>query len=382
MNKKLLALAIAGALAPLAVPMTAMADVAIGGTMHVSADSLNGGGVVAGKGNGKGTYISSNSSNIMISGSTDIGDGMKALFMSQTYLSLGSDSNPPVGNPAGFVYDQFSNANTYAGLSGDLGMAAFGRNDSPMKQLGRAVDLFSSEMGDSRSITNAPSYAGAPTSYGFDERPGHTVFYVSPAFAGVTVKAAYTMENSVVTTATGGLSGTSAQIPAGKGHETSVSAVFNQGPVIAGLAYENHNSSMYGATHAENALRLAGSFNFSPVRVAVLVQHDDDLSGVSGASRNVFGVGVAYSFIPDYAVKAQYYNAGSVNNVPNSNGKLFAVGLTHNLSKQASVYLDYSKATNSSAASYSAFGGGHGNNPGPAPGKNPSGASMGMIYSF
>jgi len=370
MNKKLLTLAIAGALVPFALPVTAMAGVTVSGYAHVSVDSLNNGGT----NDLGGSYISSNASNIVISGDTDLGGGLKALFSAQTFLSLGSDNNPPAGNPAGFSYDQFSNGNTYAGLEGGFGTIAAGRNDSPMKQLGRAVDLFGNEIGDSRNIISGPG------GYGFDQRPGHTLFYVSPDMSGVTVKAAYTLENSDLSTGVG-LSGTPAQIPARKGSESSVSAVYSQGIVFGGLAYEYHSASIYGTSNAESAVRAAGAINFDPVRVTALYQHDANVEGVSANKLNVWGVGVAYTFIPTYAVKAQYYHANTYG-AGNNGAHMVAVGVTHTFSKNAEAYLDYAKTNNDSAASYNAFAGGHGNNINGGAGSDPHGVSLGMIYTF
>ncbi|MHB8428724.1 MAG: porin [Acidiferrobacterales bacterium] len=382
MNKKLLTLAIAGALVPFALPVTAMAGVTISGYANASVDSLNSGTTTNGHSYG-GSYVSSNASNLVISGDTDIGGGLKALFSAQTFLSLGSDNNPP---SSAFTYDQFSNGNTYLGLEGYFGTVAAGRNDSPMKQLGRAVDLFGNEIGDSRNIIAKPAGGSA----GFDERPGHTVFYVSPDMGGVTVKAAYTMENSAVDSSpTGALGGVSTITPAGKGRASSVSAVYNQGPLLAGLAYETHSASTYASisNSAESAVRAAASFNFDPVRVTALYQHDSNIAGVSSASLNVWGLGVAYTFIPDYAVKAQYYGAAKVGGTSNTGAHMVAVGLTHTFSKNASAYLDYAKTYNQTAADYGMSGGGHGNTvllpTGTAgTGANPYGVSLGMIYTF
>ncbi len=392
MNKKLLTLAIAGALVPFALPATAMAAVTVSGYANISADSLNSGtGTGAASGvKHSGSFVSSNATNLDINADTDLGDGLKALFSSQTFLSLGSDNNPSPANPAaaGFNYDQFSDGNTYAGLEGNFGTVAAGHNDSPMKQLGRAVDLFGNEIGDSRNIINAPATSapivGYHGTYGFDQRPGHTLFYVSPEMGGVTVKAAYTMENSAVNGVNAsGLSGTPTQIPVGKGSESSVSAVYNQGPLLAGLAYEYHSASMYGATNGESAVRAAAGLNIDPVRITALYQHDSDLGGVSSASLNVWGLGAAYTFIPNYAVKAQYYGAANIGGTTNTGAHMVAVGLTHTFSKQASAYLDYAKTYNQTEAAYNVAGGGHGNVVAlPSAGADPYGISLGMIYTF
>ncbi len=369
MNKKILTLAIAGALVPFALPVTATAGVTISGYANASVDGLNNGAATNAK---SGSFISSNATNLVIGADTDLGGGLKALFSAQTFLSLGSDNNPIT--PA----DQFSNGNTYVGLEGGFGTIAAGKNDSPMKQLGRAVDLFGNEIGDSRNIISGPS-----PSYGFDQRPGHTLFYVSPDFGGVTVKAAYTAENSVTDTTNPPGSLIATATPAGKGSESSVSAVYSQGIVLGGLAYEYHSAGVYAAHDAETAVRAAGSVDFDPVRVTALIQHDTDLSGVGSASLNVWGLGVAYTFIPDNAIKAQYYHANNVGGTSNTGAHMLAVGLTHAFSKNASAYLDYAKTTNDSAATYNAFAGGHGNTTGlVSDGSDPHGISLGMIYTF
>ena len=380
MNKKLLTLAIAGALVPFALPATAMAGVTISGYAHVSADSLNSGTTTNGHSYG-GSYLSSNASNLVISGDTDLGGGLKALFSAQTFLSMGS------ANTAAFS-DTFSNGNTYAGLEGSFGTVAAGRNDSPMKQLGRAVDLFGNEIGDSRNIISGVG------GNDFDLCPGHTVFYVSPDLGGVTVKAAYTMENSATNAINRGptltlLSPDPGASVAGKGSATSVSAVYNQGPLLAGLAYEYHSASIWGTSNAESATRAAASFNFDPVRVTALYQHDSNIAGVSSASLNVWGLGVAYTFIPDYAVKAQYYGAANVGGTNNTGAHMVAVGLTHTFSQNASAYLDYAKTYNQTSADYGVSNtwAGHGNAVilplgTTGTGANPYGVSLGMIYTF
>ena len=384
MNKKLLTLAIAGVLVPFALPVTAMAGVTVSGYAHVSVDSLNSGTTTNGQSYG-GSYLSSNASNLVISGDTDLGGGLKALFSAQTFLSLGS------ANTNAFS-DTFSNGNTYAGLEGSFGTVAGGRNDSPMKQLGRAVDLFGNEIGDSRNIISGPGYDN------FDLRPGHTLFYVSPDLGGVTVKAAYTMENSATNALNKGplnsplgetlISPNPGLAGAGKGSATSVSAVYDQGPLLAGLAYEYHSASIYGTSNAESAMRAAASFNFDPVRVTALYQHDSNILGVSSSSLNVWGLGVAYTFIPDYAVKAQYYGAAKVGGTNNTGAHMVAVGLTHTFSKNASAYLDYAKTYNQTSADYgvSSFYAGHGNAALPTgvagTGADPYGVSLGMIYTF
>lgn len=378
MNKKLLILAVGAALA--AGSVTANAGMKIGGYANVSADSMN-------NGVNSGSYISSNASNVVISGSTDLGNGMSAIFSAQTFLSLGSANNPASTSPyndAGFQYDAFGNGDTYAGLQSNFGLVALGRNDTPMKILGRQVDLFGNEIGDSRNLTAGPNGVND-----FDLRPGHSAFYVSPSFAGVQVRAAYETENAngapSVTTA-GEDPVTTTPLGGGpKMHMDDLSATWTGGPVFAGVAYER--DSVPNVSSQVSNLRVAAAVNFKPFKVTALVQHEANLVEGAGAtaktgSQNVFGIGAAFTFLGSNTVKAQYYKADDVAGVTNTGAHMVDVGFDHAFSKTTTVYVDYAKTTNQSEAGYTAFNPGHGNSMPTAMGQSPHAVSVGMIYTF
>lgn len=375
MNKRLLSLALGAALA--AGSLAAQAGVKIGGYANVSVDQLNGGTAynpLTGKG-GSGSFVSSNASNIVVTGTAGLGDGLTGIVSVQSFLSLGSDTS---GAPISSVNDVLGGGDAYAGLKGGWGMIAAGRNDSPMKILGRQLDLFGNEIGDSRNLISGDG-AGVSTT-GFDQRPGHTVFYVSPKLADLVARLAYTAENSAA-----------AGVPAsasGKAIVDDFSVTYNNGPMMGGVAYEVHSMNTYaGATAAERAWRLGGSFNMSPVRVVALWQNDRNLGGISGDNLNVWGVGAGValpgvSMLGHNTIKVQYYKTAGVSGHPNSGAHMLDVGLDHAISHRATVYLDYSKVGNESGATYSDFGGGHGNVVPVAAGSSPHAVSAGMILTF
>ncbi|MHB1587933.1 MAG: porin [Acidiferrobacteraceae bacterium] len=379
MNKRLLSLALGAALA--AGSLAAQAGVKIGGYANVSVDSLNSG--TAYKSGppatgGTGSFVSSNASNIVVTGTTDLGDGLTGIVSVQNFIDMGSDNSP-----ANF-YDTVGNGDTYAGLKSSWGMLAAGRNDSPMKILGRQLDLFGNEIGDSRNLITADG-AGVATN-GFDQRPGHTVFYVSPKLSGLVLRLAYTAENSANDLTPG--SSQPGPAPNGKAITNDFSVTYNNGPMMGGVAYEVHSMNTYlGATAAERAWRLGGSFNMSPVRVVALWQNDRNLGGVSGDNLNVWGVGAGValpgvSMVGHNTIKVQYYKTAGVSGHPNSGAHMLDVGLDHAISHRATVYLDYSKVSNESGAAYSDFGGGHGNVIPVVAGSSPHAVSAGMILTF
>ena len=81
-------------------------------------------------------------------------------------------------------------------------------------------------------------------------------------------------------------------------------------------------------------------------------------------------------------LKAQYYDAGDLNSVSNTGAQMYVVGADYSLSKRTKLQLAYASTDNDSGAKFSAFGGGHGDNPGTVAGGNPTGFSMGVVHNF
>lgn len=339
MNKKLLALAIAAALAPAA----ALADggnVKITGNMHVSLDSLD-------TGMSSNTNISNNSSWIRFSGDESLGNGLKAIWQVESLIPL-DDADTA----------SFATRNSFAGLNGGFGTVIMGKHDTPMKLVGRSVDLFGDQIGDSRNIisgTNSSNY--------FDLRPQNVIAYLSPDFSGFSAAAAYVtnLDNNAAT---------DASITA-----YSLSAKYAAGPVMVAGAYESHD---LGATDRD-AWRLAAGVTFGDFKVTGLYQMQRDISGSN--DQDAFGLGAAFK-MGAFTIKGQYYAADDLDNVANSGANMFALGLDYSLSKRTTAYVAYSQTDNDAAANYTAFGAGHGDNPGVVMGDTGRGYSLGMIHKF
>lgn len=340
MNKKLLALAIAAALAP-AAAMADSGNVQISGSMHVSVDSLN-------DGTNRNTNVSSNTSNIRFSGDEALGNGLKAIWQVETEVRLDNSSTA------------FAGRNTFAGLSGNFGTAILGKHDTPMKLAGRKVDLFDNQIGDSRNLISNGGIG--------DLRPQNVVAYISPVMSGF---------HGVIAHVTNVGDGAAANDST---KAWSLLGMYESGPVVAGLAYEKQNVA--GTNADPHQWRLVGGYNFGDVKLVASYQKADDLGTVNGADRKVWGLGAAYK-MGATTIKGQYYKAGELNSVSNTGANMFALGADYSLSKRTTTYVAYAKTNNDSAAAFSAFGGGHGDNPGAADlGKDPSGFSVGLKHAF
>lgn len=375
MNKKLLALAIAAALAP-AAAMADSGNVQIYGSMHMSVDSLKGNSSQAGTDNDSELNVSSNSSFIGFKGTEDLGNGLKAIWQVESLVGVGDGST-----------SSLATRNSFLGLSGGFGTTILGKHDTPVKILGRKVDLFGDQIGDSRNLISA----GGAT---WDLRPDNVIAYISPTVSGFHGAVAYVTN-----------------VDAGAAEWNSVTALsalgmYESGPVMVGLGYEKHNLSNLnnGTTitdvQDEKIWRLVGGYSFGDFKVTALYQKVSDALDLvdSGdtpvTDRKTWGLGGAYK-MGATTLKAQYYKADDKTNCGTgidcgaTGASMFAIGADYSLSKRTTAYVAYAKTNNDSSstagvsqAAFSAFGGGHGDNPGTVAGKDPSGFSLGMKHAF
>jgi len=401
MNKKLLVVAIAAALAPVAA-MADSGNVQIYGSVHMSVDSLNGNSAQVATDNNRETNISSNSSFIGFKGSEDLGNGLKAIWQMETQVGMGNtavSANTDNGN------NSLTSRNSFLGLTGGFGTAILGKHDTPVKILGRKADLFGDQIGDSRNLIAA---GGA----GWDLRPSNVVAYISPTFSGFHGAVAYV--SNVTGDAVAGQ-------PDGAAMWNSVTAVsalgiYESGPVMVGLGYEKHNldnlngtvtpasaalnsaggivvtpASTLAGVNNEKIWRMVGGYTFGDFKVVGLFQKASDLGGGTN-DRKTWGLGGAYK-MGATTIKAQYYKASDLTDCGTTDcgatgANMIAVGADYSLSKRTVAYVAYARTNNDAGAvagtgaTFSAFGGGHGDNPGTVAGKDPSGFSLGMKHSF
>jgi predicted porin len=166
MKKSLIALAVAGVFATPAFAATENVDVY--GTLHMSLN-LPSDQPATGGGSGD-LQLSSNGSRIGFKGAEDLGSGLSAIWQVEQDIYL--------DEAGGGV----ATRNSFIGVKGGFGTILGGRHDTPLKSVGRAVDLFADTMADSRNV----SFFEAS-----DNTLNNTVLYISPDMGGFGVAAAY-----------------------------------------------------------------------------------------------------------------------------------------------------------------------------------------------
>ena len=375
MKKSVLAVAVGAAMA---MASAAHADVSVYGKAHVSIDSLN-------NGDKSYLYVSSNSSRIGFKASEDIEGGLKLGFLAeQTIVMDGSGSS---------VFDR----ETYVSLGGGFGGVAVGKIDTPMKSLGRKIDFFGDQIGDSRNLiaqsasletlgytaataaaaglcpglTTAQCTTAVKTkNIGFDARPGNMITYSMPDMGGIGATIAFIPEDGTKN---------------GSGYD--LGGNYTGGPLFVGVAYESHGKGMNGGGEVESGLRLGGSYAMGDAKVAGMIQSSKNIYGFKDFNTTIFGVGASFK-LGAGAVKGQLYKADKYKDSSKTGATMIALGYDHTLSKNTSVYAAYAVTSNDDFGRYSVAGAGHGANPGvyvnptTLKSESPSGLSFGVVTKF
>ena len=260
MNKKLVTLAVAAAMA---APAAAMAEATLYGKLHVSIDYADVTNVIAPEfetetitlpsgveaeaivvdafgravvvpGTGKdfkgwgvsrgNSYIpgASRANRVGVKGSEDLGGGLKAIYQVEFGVNL-SDTNDNIINNN----DTISMRNSFVGLAGGFGTFLVGRHDTPHKISTGKLDLFADTMAD---------YNGT---VGFqDIRADNAIVYISPSWAGFQLAAAAIAPGGATAI---GVESTETDSIA---EAWSIAAIYKNGPFYASAAYE-----LLGADH-------------------------------------------------------------------------------------------------------------------------------------
>lgn len=352
MNKKLIALAVAAAIAP-AAAMADSGNVVISGKVAADVTFVNGTGMTGATDNNT-HQLNNNNSVITLAGTEDIGNGTKAFF-SLTY-------GLPLTNAG-----TFAGQNQIVGLEGkSWGKVFAGAFDNPLKVMGRATDLFADQStGDARTLTAVGAV---------EARANDVIAYATPSFSGAQLVLAHS-NNPLSSVATDGTNGASTAM-------NIIKLAYANGPLTAALGYHNVDTNNMTVSNVgdEKATRLTAGYDEGAFKVVGSWQKVDN-SYANGSDYKVWGLGAAYKTGAN-TLKAQYYNLKN-DTTANSNANMWALGADYAMSKRTTLQLAYSKVTNDSAASYGGASGVAGaDSYSVAAGSDPSRLSLGMKHSF
>jgi predicted porin len=369
MQKKLLALAVAGAFA---VPMAAAADVTVYGQMHFSLDYFD---------NDSGNLFQDESdfvtgmsrqSRIGFKGGEDLGGGNKAVWQIETVY------NTAANNAGGSL----SMRNTFVGLAGDWGTALVGRHDTPYKLSTGKIDLFTDRAADYNVLMG-----NAAGSNRFDQRAPQTIAYITPNFSGFTGAIAYVshyFNGNPTSNNQGTISPTNTNDEA-----ISLMGTYDNGPLFLAAAYEQHAGRNFtgvaNTVGGANAWKIGGAYKFGNSTVGAIWETMEGEQANSVLSRDAWYLNFSHAFGAN-VVKVAYGQADD-SDAPGSDGAdHWAIGLDHNLSKRTALYGLYAQTDNDAGGRYGLHSQQHVGDSyagsGVAAGSTPKVFSVGVIHKF
>jgi predicted porin len=382
MNKKLLAVAVAGALSAPVVAF-AQSSVTISGNIKMSLQQYkisNASAARAGT-NTSQSLIHDDSSRIIFNMTEDLGGGLQAIAQIDWRVT------PDAGADA-------IGGNNHVGLrSKAWGRVFFGRQD--LHYFGRESDLTVKNDLQSDSISLLAYVAGAGVAPGGvaianATRTANVVHYTTPNWGGFTGVVAYSF-NSPGPEADIGSTGR-------KGYAWNVAPTFEGRNFTIGYSYWNSkaDANSIAANVNQRGDRLFGSYRWGGFRIGLAwdkskVTNEGVNNAVTGtttaAKRDAWSVPIEYTWGPHW-IGGHYTKA---NNDKATSGiddgaKMWAIGYNYSLSKRTSVGLTYAQISNDTGATYTPFTSNGGIGGGAAhtalPGEDPRFWSMTIRHAF
>ena len=387
MNKKLIAVAVAGVLAAPAV----MADnsVTIYGVADVGLEQVEAKGATAGAASdvaGK-SRVTSNSSYIGFKGQEELGGGLKAIWQIEQAIDIDDGGGSTKTNG-------FATRDSFVGLSSAAaGKVIMGRITTPTRAVASKLDVFPGQagIGADTAILGNTGQANKQGDLAFDTRKQNSVGFESAKIAGMTLSAAYIANENR----------TNSNNPWGWG----AGLTGGWGPVTAMFAYEEHrgadglNGNNMTAASAHGSLdtnyRIGLGFSQSGLTLNAIYEMMELRggnatamgAGVTELSRDAFWIGGKYAmgqheFRLAYAMAlaADQTKDFETTEVKDSEAQQISVGYGYNFTKRTQVYGVYSTVENDAGAAFD-FGPSK-SKTNAAAGADPEGFSIGVRHLF
>ena len=361
MNKKLMAVAVAGALAAPALALAQGSTVQIYGTLKAEYGRVSMPKVVApGTGYNSWDGLNSGSSNIGFRGEEKLGGGMSAFFQCESDLRfLGGTTRT-----SGSLCDR----NSALGLKGGFGSVFVGTWDSPDKLA----------VGKTRISEDTGWFGVTHMLLGESNRTAHSINYHSPNFNGFTFAAQTSSTNAASNTL-------STPTPSDrKGRANSFNVIYDKGPLAVAFGYTQQDdvaanqggletftaAQLLTLTAAEDKnMSLGATYTFGPAKVG-LTYTKQDVSGSSAiaanrldADRNAWNLAGTYKLGGPGSIWAAYTKAGDVKGtdggvlIPGKTGaKEYQIGYAHDMSKRTSMGIGYARVKNDTLGDYTVGG--------------------------
>jgi predicted porin len=358
MNKKLVALAVAGAFALPLAAQAQTANVTLYGRLNMDLEFVKG--KQADGSDPTVNRISSNSSRLGVRGTESLGGGLNAIFQIESDIK---------GDTGGSVT---ANRETFVGLQGSWGKATVGKFLMPQDDLhpifGNTPTLTTSILATAALWAQGPQGKG---SGGFDARTGNNLRYDSPNFSGFTTAWQYsTRDSSGVADATDAGDNGNHTSELRHANVTGGNLIYNNGPLVAGIAFERNNK-VRGPDLNDTDFTIAGAYDFGTImqgfglRLAAVYEKTKYETPTGDLKRDFWGVsgvipvggGKVYLFYgragEGKGGAADGTTVGGLVKGPDTKSDQWELSYSYSLSPRTLLYTGYTRLNNACNAKYS-----------------------------
>lgn len=319
MNKKLLAVAVASAMA---APIAAHADssLTVYGGVGIAVESIDNDGANDALG------VNNNHSAIGFEGSTDINGDLAAVFHWDAFVDLDAGG----GNAGGNLIN--GGRDGWAGLRGSFGTVALGFQGRPWKTLSHGLDPFQGTIADYSSVLGNANNSGTY----FDGGIGNAIIWFGPNINGFTWHAQYGTEDSETNTS-------------GGANDYGLQVNYSNDKFFIGASIDENEGTTSRGAEDESAFKIVGSVNFGAATVTAAYEQIDGAGFVNGADRDAFWIAGTIP-VGHGSVRVAYTTADDLDNAANTGVDQFSLGYFGDLTDNSQWYVIYSAIGNDSAA--------------------------------
>lgn len=333
MNKKLLAVAVAGALALPGVAL-AQSSVTISGFLKMGFDNVKLSNTA--KSPSSETRVQDDSSRIVFNVREDLGGGLAAIAQIDWRVT------PDTGTDA-------VSGNNHVGLqSKNWGRIFIGRQD--IHYFNRESNLAAKGSLKADSISLIAFAGGGGTPIAAATRTTNIVHYTTPNWGGFTAIVAYSTNPGAAEADIG--SGTR------KGRAWHLNPNLRGSNYQVGYSYYNAKADGAGAGSDQRGDRLYGSYSWGGFMLGLAWDKSkikNGTTGVTTSSRTAWSLPMSYTW-GAHEIHGHYTKArDDKSTVAQDGAKMLALSYAYNLSKRTSMALTYAKITNDAGAFYQPF---------------------------
>lgn len=385
MNKKLMAVAVASALAAPGLAFAQASTVTISGFFKVGWENINygnsGGTAVVSRLNSSQYRVVDNSSRVIFNSVEDLGNGMSAVGQMDLRFDPTQASGIQTSNPIG-------SGNSFVGLkSATWGMLTAGRWDlhygkGPSEMTRGAGALQASDVSlfdyiGATPIANAtrtqnvvkydsPNWSGFSGTLAWSANPGSSseldMLNTTTAAGTSAVAGGAIPGNVTVTPFAAGAAPGSPGLATRRGDAWNINPRYSNGPIEIEYSYWRAKPDAPAATtNDQRGDSLTGKYSFGGFKVGIGANKsklENSNSGILAAERTTWSVAGQYKFGP-HSIYAHYDRAGSTKTAAgtadDSQARMIAVAYEYSLSKRTSVAVTYAQIRNDAAANYNFF---------------------------